>query len=201
MAASSELPSWVRAWLAVASLLVALDCVYILSMVYGAGGLVPSVLLELWGWYGESDTQYAASGAGLAASNGWIATQSKFNVLELAAQLAVLFVLPRGSPAALLTTMVTSICTLYKTLLYMAVIAHTPDPAHMVPLLACLGMQPLPQNAASVASALAKDGCAAQFFKFQFNFWWIVCPAAVACVCWRRIANALSKVSKAAKQA
>jgi hypothetical protein len=42
-----------------------------------------------------------------------------------------------------------------------------------------------------VQAALEKEGCGAHFFKFQFNFWWIVVPAWVVVVCWRRIAAAL----------
>ena len=44
------------------------------------------VLTQLWGWYGESDTQYTASGKGIEESKGWIMSQSKFNLVELAAQ-------------------------------------------------------------------------------------------------------------------
>ena len=174
----------------VASFLVSLDCVYVLSTAYQATDVVPRVLLHLWGWYGESDTQYAASGAGIRDSNGWMTTQSKFNLFELAAQLTVLFVLRANSPQALLTLMVSSVCTAYKTLIYMSIIAHSSDPVYMVPLLACAGMSPLPGNAAAVASALDKDNCAAQLFKFQFNFWWIVCPAAIIRLCWQRISAA-----------
>lgn len=43
---------------------------------------------------------------------------------------------------------------------------------------------------AHLQAAIDKEGCGAHFFKFQFNFWWIVMPAAVVVVCWRRIAAA-----------
>jgi hypothetical protein len=150
----SSLPSWVRVWLFIASFLVTLDCLYILGTTYKLTNYVPKILVELWGWYGESDKQYAASGAGIHESNGWITTQSKFNLIELAAQCAVLFVLPADSPQALLTLMISSVCTTYKTLIYMSIIAHSSDPVYMVPLLNCFGMASLPENSAAVEAAL-----------------------------------------------
>ncbi len=53
----------------------------------------------------------------LQDSNGWIPTQSKFNVVELLAQLAFLFVLQKNSAQSLLTIMISSIATLWKTLI------------------------------------------------------------------------------------
>lgn len=122
--------------------------------------------------YGESDSQYSASGEGIAASHGWIETQSLFNLIELWAQLAFLFFIRKNSIQRILTILLVSTATLWKTLLYMSIIAFSPDPVRMVPLLACLGYNPLPENAAEVASLLVKDNCGFQFFKFQFNFWW-----------------------------
>jgi hypothetical protein len=69
------LPGWVAAWVAISSFLVALDCLYVLSIERGVLAIVPKVVADLWAWYGTSDSQYAATGAGLVESNGWMATQ------------------------------------------------------------------------------------------------------------------------------
>jgi len=188
------LPRWVYLWFFISSLLVGLDCVYVLSIEYSVTQMVPKALLEWWGWYGESDSQYSVTGQGIKDSSGWMPTQSKFNVAELLLQLAVLCILPSRSPSALLTAMVSSVCTLWKTLIYMSIIAHSPDPVMMVPLLSCTGLSPLPANAAAVQAALQKDDCAVQFFKFQFNFWWIICPALIVVTCWKRISAAFQAI-------
>ena len=93
-------------------------------------------------------------------SNGWMQTQSSFNVVELAAQVAWLTVLPAHSLEALLTLLIVSVATAWKTLMYMSILYWAKDPVLSVPGLACLGWQPAEANAAAVAAALAKDGCA-----------------------------------------
>ena len=184
-----NLPRWVYVWVAVASLLVGFDCLYVFSISFKTVQI--PVISALWGWYGTSDTQYSASGAGIEASNGWIASQSAFNVVELALQLLFLFALKRGSVKALLTLFFVSVATLWKTLLYMSIIYFSSDPVAMVPGLSCLGMKPLSDSAGAVAESLARDNCAMQLFKFQFNFWWIVFPALVVYVCCAVISDKL----------
>lgn len=169
------------------------DSLYVLSTLAASSAAVPAVVQALWSWYGTSDTQYSAASIAANASSGWIPTQTKFNVLEVAAQLAFLFALRRDSAEALLAALVAQVCTLYKTLIYMSMIWHAADPVEMVPLLACVGMKPLAANAAGVAAKLAAEGCGTQLFKFQFNFWWILVPLCVIWACWHRAAAALSK--------
>jgi len=60
------LPGWIRTWAMVASLLVAADCVYVFHIAYHS--MIPPTILRLWSWYGSSDNQYSASGAGLVDS-------------------------------------------------------------------------------------------------------------------------------------
>ncbi len=120
-------------------------------------------------------------------SNGWIITQSVFNVAEVAMQLIFLGLPKKKYIEAVLIALVVSVATLWKTLIYMCIIANSSDPVRMVPGLSCLGYKANPENEIAVAAALAKDNCAVQLFKFQFNFWWIVMPAAVILVCWRII--------------
>ena len=184
----AHLPNWVQWWAVIASVLVTLDCLYVFKVAYGSyfKQLLPSFINDLWTWYGESDVQYSASGQGMANSNGWVITQSKFNTVEVACQLAFLF-LPRGSADALLFILFGSICTLWKTLLYMSIIIHSSDPVAMVPLLACFGYEALPENKSQVSHALKQDSCLAHAFKFQFNFWWIIVPAVITVVVFDRI--------------
>lgn len=54
---SSGLPAWVRGWFIVASILVGMDCLYVLGVEYELKERVPGFILKLWGWYGESDVQ------------------------------------------------------------------------------------------------------------------------------------------------
>ena len=61
-----------------------------------------------------SRPQYDAGGAGVVESNGWMPTQSKFNVLELVAQLVFLCVLPRGGASSALSIMLSQMATLWK---------------------------------------------------------------------------------------
>ena len=89
MAENLNLPSWVSYWILIASILVSMDCIYVLGVSWELKKYLPSVILKLWGWYGESDSQYSESG--MKDSNGWIVTQSIFNCLEVLAQLAFLF--------------------------------------------------------------------------------------------------------------
>lgn len=183
----ASLPQWVRVWAMIASALVTFDCIYVFSLAYGS--YVPSTVRQLWSWYGTSDTQYSSKG--LIDSNGWILTQSKFNVIEVACQILFLWVLPRDSPEGLVTIAFASICTLWKTLLYMSIIIHSADPVHMVPLLACFGYSAVGQkHIDEVNQSLKDDSCGMQFFKFQFNFWWILVPAIVTYLSFERIMNA-----------
>ena len=193
----AELPSWVSYWALIASILVGFDCVYVFSVEYGS--YTPSIIKSLWSWYGTSDVQYASSGQGIAESNGWMQTQSKFNVAEVILQLLFLFVLPRGSIEGLITILISSVATCWKTLIYMSIIYHSKDPVYMVPLLTCFGYQPLPENADSVALSMQQDDCRTQFFKFQFNFWWIIVPTFVVIVCWRKLAH-ICRIATAAKK-
>jgi hypothetical protein len=199
-AGAARLPGWVWWWMLVSAVLVLFDSLYVLSTLPGStsglGALLPKVVRDLWTWYGESDTQYSAESITANQSSGWIPTQTKFNVVEVAAQLAFLFVLRRNGASALLAALVAQVCTLYKTLIYMSIIWHAADPVEMVPLLSCypFGMAARSASAAAhVAAAIAKDSCAVQFFKFQFNFWWIAVPLCVIWACWHRAAAALSK--------
>lgn len=184
----ASLPDWVTWWAFVASVLVTLDCLYVFKIAYGSFfvGLLPSYINDLWTWYGESDVQYSASGQGMVNSNGWVITQSKFNTVEVACQLAFLL-LPRGSVDGMVFILFGSICTLWKTLLYMSIIVHSSDPVAMVPLLACFGLEALPENRTQVSRTLKQDSCLAHAFKFQFNFWWILVPAIITLVVFDKI--------------
>jgi len=193
-AGAARLPGWVWWWMLVSSALVLCDSLYVLGTLgFFSSGAVPGFVQQLWSWYGESDTQYSAKSLAANVSSGWIPTQTKFNVVEVAAQLAFLFVLRRDSAEALLAALVAQVCTLYKTLIYMSMIWHAADPVEMVPLLDCVGMKATAANAAAVAAKLAAEGCGTQLFKFQFNFWWILVPLCVIWACWHRAAAALSK--------
>ena len=195
----ASLPGWIYVWVSVASLLVAFDCAYVFSIVFKTVKI--PLISKLWEWYGMSDTQYSATGAGIHASNGWIESQSTFNVIELLLQLLFLF-LERGSVRALLIVFFVSVATLWKTLLYMSIIYYSSDMVAMVPGLSCLGFEPKTQNAAAVRESLERDSCAIQWFKFQFNFWWIVCPALVIYTCCTVISDKLDpKISEAAPKA
>ncbi|ETW01199.1 hypothetical protein, variant [Aphanomyces invadans] len=175
------LPAWVAWWFMVAVVLVSIDCTYVLGMKYG-----------------ESDAQYSGDGVGMEASNGWIITQSLFNVAEVFLMVVYLIRLQQRTITAALTALTVSVATFWKTCLYMPIILHSEDPVSMVPLLRCTGMSPLAKNAAHVQAMLAKEGCGMQFFKFQFNFWWIVMPFAVAAAAWSAISHAVTKNAKTA---
>ncbi len=73
------------------------------------------------------------------ASHGWIETQSLFNVFEVLAQLTFVCMLRKDTVQAVLVAMLTSMATLWKTLIYMSIIVHSDDPVAMVPGLYCLG--------------------------------------------------------------
>ena len=111
---AARLPGWVWWWMVVSTVLVLIDCFYVLGHL-GALPPLPAFLKGLWSWYGESDTQYSAKSIERDASSGWIPTQSKFNLLEVVAQLAYLFVLRKDGAQALLAALVAQVCTLYKT--------------------------------------------------------------------------------------
>jgi hypothetical protein len=181
----ARLPNWITYWCIIASILVTFDCIYVIGVAFHLRNYIPSYILQLWTWYGESDSQYSSDG--IVDSNGWILTQSIFNVFEVLAQLMYVFVLESASVKALLVIMLSSMATLWKTLIYMSIIATSDDPVLMVPGLACLGYEPKTANAATVAAHLAKDDCFVQFFKFQFNFWWILIPFLVIITCANRI--------------
>ncbi|KAF0685517.1 Aste57867_22609 [Aphanomyces stellatus] len=191
-AATVPLPSWITTWVLVATTLVSIDCVYLLSMKFGRPEYMPSVLAELWQWYGESDAQYSGDGVGMQEGNGWVETQSIFNVFEVIGMLIYLFALRRQSIAAALTILTVSVATFWKTAMYMCIIFNSNDPVKMVPLLACAGIAPRPENTVHVATLLAAENCETQFFKFQFNFWWLVMPLAVIWTSWTAIARALA---------
>jgi hypothetical protein len=193
--AALQLPAWIEYWVVVASILVGFDCIYVVGTYHNFKQLIPGVILSLWTWYGESDTQYSEQG--VKDGNGWIMSQSLFNIFELAAQIAFLVVLRRNSVHRLLTILISSVCTLWKTLLYMSIIAYSADPVKVVPLLACWPMNysPKEENRLKVEADLAKDSCSAQFFKFQFNFWWIVMPFCVIVVCCGKITSVFNALS------
>jgi hypothetical protein len=188
------LPTFVWWWMFIASFLVSVDCTYILGISYGLQAYVPQTILNLWGWYGETDHQYSVDG--IKDSNGWIETQSLFNVFEVIINLTYLFLLHKPSIQAVLAVMLVSLATLWKTLIYMSIIIHSQDPVQLVPGLQCLGYRPLEVNQDFVNTALLKDNCYAQFFKFQFNFWWIGVPAIIIIICWRRICKVVALAKK-----
>lgn len=190
------LPSWIYYWAAIASVLVSIDSIYVIGLYYGAKDRIPAVILSLWSWYGESDIQY--SEAGVKSGSGWIMAQSILNIFEVMFQLAVLFVLRRNSIEGLLTVMLSSMATLWKTLIYMCIIAYSEDPVRMVPGLYCIGYQPKTENLGAVKQAIVRDSCGIQLFKFQFNFWWIFIPGCVILTCWNIIVDTFQKKSKLA---
>ena len=114
-------------------------------------------------------------------------TQSIFNIFEVLFQLLFLFVLKRNSVEAILTIMLSSMATLWKTLMYMSIIAYSYDPVRVVPGLFCLGYHPKSENMLEVDNALQRDSCGMQLFKFQFNIWWILVPSCVIYTCCCRI--------------
>ena len=183
--AIKKLPKWIWYWTFIASALVITDSVYVFSVEYGSNA--PEIIKKLWGWYGTSDIQYSNTGDGITNSNGWIQTQSLFNIFEVFVQLLFLFVVKQGTFQSVLTIMSVSIATLWKTLIYMSIIYHSKDPVNMVPLLHCFGFQPLDENRATVLASIQQDNCPTQFFKFHFNFYWIICPMFVIFSCWKVI--------------
>ena len=146
--------------------------VYVFSIEFGTRA--PEIVKKLWGWYGTSDIQYSSTGKGIKDSGGWMQTQSLFNILEVILQLTFLFGTKRNSIESVMTIMIASVATLWKTLMYMSIIYFSADPVNMVPLLSCFGLKPLPENEAAVQASLVQDNCLAQWFKFQFNFYWII---------------------------
>ena len=192
-AKKSLLPGWIWYWTLIASILVGLDTMYVFSLAFGS--YAPSFLLSMWGWYGSSDAQYSQHGI-QHDGFGWVQSQSVFNFMELCGQLIYLFLLKSDSPYSLLLIMSVSIATLWKTLLYMTIIVNSADPVKMVPGLFCLGYTPLPQNQKEVALSLSQDSCSMQFFKFHFNFYWIIFPAIIIVVAWNKIVETMSNKKK-----
>ncbi len=109
---------------------VAVDCVYVFGLYYKVANYIPETVKYLWGMYGQTDTQYTQ--AGIVASNGWIQSQSQFNVFEIILQLWCLrCYATRNYGAAACLALIVSVATLWKTLyVSMAsvgpcVVAHT----------------------------------------------------------------------------
>jgi hypothetical protein len=135
---SMRAPGWVVWWMLIASVVVAIDSLYSLCTYYKAQQYIPAVVAQLWGLYGTTDTQYAASGAGVTASNGWMPTQSHFNLLEVALQLLFLRLHAQRSSQALSVAYFVSVATLWKTLMYMGIIAFANKPFEVLPALQCV---------------------------------------------------------------
>ncbi len=112
------LPQWVYYWVYIATALVVIDCMYVFSEKHAT--YAPGFIKNLWGWYGQSDAQYSQEAIKADKSNGWIPTQSLFNVFEVIVQLLFLFVIKRDTIDSVLTVMAVSIATLWKTLIYIA---------------------------------------------------------------------------------
>ncbi|CAK4677658.1 hypothetical protein LEN26_003874 [Aphanomyces euteiches] len=192
------LPSWVTLWSVISTTLVYIDAAYVLGLKFGFIQLVPAIIREGWQWYGESDTQYSGDGSGMDPGNGWVETQSMFNLFESVGTLLFLFVLKKNTLASTLTILIVNVAVFWKTALYMSIILNSSDPVMVVPLLHCAGFQARRENTAHVAGVLAKEGCGTQFFKVQFNFWWLVMPLLVISAAWRSVDRAITKQAKAA---
>jgi hypothetical protein len=186
-----KIPFWVNIWLLIASILVSFDSLYVIGIGFNLKQFIPEIILKLWSWYGESDVQYSSDG--IVNSNGWILSQSLFNVVELLVQLLYLFVLKKNTSFSTLVLLLVSMATWWKTLLYMSIIFTSTDPVHLVPGLYCLGYQPKDENLLSVQEELAKDGCGVQLFKFHFNFYWIIFPFLIIVTCCHQITTALKR--------
>jgi len=195
---AARLPAWVWWWMLAATFLVGCDSLYSLSLEHAElKRFVPGLVEKLWTQYSTSDAGYSRNKeikAACLSAGGWIVTQTKFNIVELLGQLAFLFLLKEGSAAALMTAAVTSVATLWKTLIYMSMIWHAPDPACVVPLLDCLGA--VAAESSNAKTALAQTSCGMHFFNFQFNLWWIVMPLFVIWACWARVEAVLRSASK-----
>ena len=72
----------------------------------------------------------------------------------------------------------------------MGIIIFSNEPAAIVPGLMYFGFKSADP---AVRALYLKETPATHLFKFQFNFWWIVVPAAVIAVTWQRIAKALAR--------
>lgn len=106
---SEQLPRWIVVWFIVASVVVCIDSLYVLGIHYNARALIPSVVQYGWSAYGETDMLYNESGDGIRASNGWMPTQSQFNLLEVAAQIYCLLLHRRSSPATIVVALMVSV--------------------------------------------------------------------------------------------
>ncbi|KAH9091972.1 hypothetical protein Ae201684P_011512 [Aphanomyces euteiches] len=170
------LPSWVTLWSVISTTLVYIDAAYVLGLKFGFIQLVPAIIRK--------------DGNGMA--------RSMFNLFESVGTLLFLFVLKKNTLASTLTILIVNVAVFWKTALYMSIILNSSDPVMMVPLLHCAGFQARRENTAHVAGVLAKEGCGTQFFKFQFNFLWLVMPPLVISAAWRSVDRAITKQAKAA---
>ena len=189
--AKRRAPAWVWWWMLVASCVVSIDSLYVLAIHYGARERIPAVVAQLWGMYGETDLQYAASGAGIRASRGWMPTQSQFNLLEVALQLNFMRLDAARDPAALSLALAASVATLWKTLIYMALIANAPKPLKLMPALKCFE-----------AGAFSAPGstCIADLIKFHFNFYCeFAAPACQLSLCARHSSALCTRHSSACR--
>jgi hypothetical protein len=120
---NSKLPSWITTWILIASILVGLDCLYVVGLTCKLDRFIPNIILSLWSWYGESDSQYSQQGLveGLK-DNSWMHTQSLFNIFELFGQ--IIFLFSGSNIKSLLLILIIQTCTLWKTLIYMSIIIH-----------------------------------------------------------------------------
>lgn len=193
-----RIPFWVNIWLLIASILVSIDSLYVIGIGFNLKQFIPKIILKLWSWYGESDIQYSSDG--ITRSNGWILSQSLFNVVEVLIQLFYLLILKKNTSFSVLILLLVSMATWWKTLLYMSIIFTSSDPVHLIPGLYCLGYHPHVENLQAVQDSLAKDGCGMQLFKFHFNFYWLIFPLLVIVICCHQITAALSLSSMRRKE-
>ncbi|CAK4934998.1 unnamed protein product [Aphanomyces euteiches] len=180
------LPSWVTLWSVISTTLVYIDAAYVLGLKFGFIQLVPAIIRK------------DGNGMARVTRNIPAMAQSMFNLFESVGTLLFLFVLKKNTLASTLTILIVNVAVFWKTALYMSIILNSSDPVMMVPLLHCAGFQARRDNTAHVAGVLAKEGCGTQFFKFQFNFLWLVMPPLVISAAWRSVDRAITKQAKAA---
>ena len=99
--ANGRLPQWAVVWFVVSSVIVCIDSLYVLGIHYRAREWIPNIVVYGWSMYGETDHLYNESGEGIRASNGWMPTQSQFNLIEVFVQIWCLRLHGRSSPATL----------------------------------------------------------------------------------------------------
>lgn len=186
-----SIPNWVSYWLLIASILVSINSLYVIGVGFHLKSYIPSIILSLWSWYGESDIQYSTQG--ILDGHGWTLSQSIFNVIEVLIQLIYLFLLKKNTPFSVIILLLVSMATWWKTLLYFCIIFTSSDPVHIIPGLYCLGYPPKNENFHAVQNALEKDGCGIQLFKFHFNFYWIIFPFLVILICSQQLIKAYDR--------